>query len=129
MRIMLFRTSHGQADRRRRAHPIGQRRLLDRAGDIHTTHGVAQNHLGLQPLLDVARHVRGLSAEGNTVARNKAAMPERKPATCQPVKAQDFIAAPPVEKSKAAAITAKRAARALPLTLASPLPPGPRPLM
>jgi hypothetical protein len=45
---------------------------------------------------------------GMTARRNSAAMPDRKLAICQPLREATLMAAPPVEKSAAAAIIRRR---------------------
>ena len=51
----------------------------------------------------------GIRRAAGTIARTaSAAIPDRKLATCHPVRAQALIAAPPVEKSAAAARISRR---------------------
>lgn len=60
-----------------------------------------------QPIATL-RHFQFRRAFGNRSQSTAAAIPERKPATCQLVREHALIAAPPVENSSAAAKTRSR---------------------
>src|SRR5690348_3057500 len=57
------------------------------------------------------RHDHARRASGSTASNTAAATPERKQATCQPVRVAALMAAPPVEKRRAAVNRSRRLRR------------------